>query len=606
MARKIFYTVFLFLLLQGIAFAWPACDSTQSTLANLNTAIAAANAGDVICITDGTYDDFSDQNGNAITLANTNGTSGNEITVQPETAGGVIFTGAAFIYVTSDYWKIQGFKFSGNESYDPANITMKTIYIFGDSADNIKIVNNQFLNAAQNGSQKAGGASIYFKTEVDNIEIAYNTWDTSYEKAILGECGDLCDNFHIHHNHFDDFTNATKASNATIEINGAVGSSSGGIVEYNWFRDNSQDGETYSDKLSGTIFRFNVLINSAGVVNRYGDDVTYNGNYFFNGYLNGGTDTAIRIHGSGAQVINNYIENYTIGIALPDGGGQYANIVSALIYNNTIYNSGGSVAHGMTIGDPWYGAVTAPDQVDFKNNVVEVGASQYGITCYDMTNEVVANNHLLAPGTNEWYDVDSVCARNAGFAINSDAGLVQGTYIQRLSASLTGTDISGTFTIDIDGETRSAWDVGADEYSAVDNISYIDEGCVGATWLANFDCSIYNISPANGSTNISVDADLSWYNPRGITSVDIYYEENVTPPTSVASNQNVETYEPGTMTVNTLQYWRIDIDYSEGTETGTIYNFTTAGGPPPTSKLIGVYDDQGVVVTYDDQGVVGR
>ncbi|MHA2405111.1 MAG: hypothetical protein ACXADH_19120 [Candidatus Kariarchaeaceae archaeon] len=37
MARKIFYTVFLFLLLQGIAFAWPACDSTQSTLANLNT-----------------------------------------------------------------------------------------------------------------------------------------------------------------------------------------------------------------------------------------------------------------------------------------------------------------------------------------------------------------------------------------------------------------------------------------------------------------------------------------------------------------------------------------------------------------------------------------
>jgi pectate lyase len=178
--------------------------------------------------------------------------------------------------VTSDYWKIQGFKFSGNESYDPANITMKTIYIFGDSADNIKIVNNQFLNAAQNGSQKAGGASIYFKTEVDNIEIAYNTWDTSYEKAILGECSDLCDNFHIHHNHFDDFTNATRASNATIEINGAVGSSSGGIVEYNWFRDNSQDGETYSDKLSGTIFRFNVLINSAGVVNRYGDDVTYN------------------------------------------------------------------------------------------------------------------------------------------------------------------------------------------------------------------------------------------------------------------------------------------------------------------------------------------
>ncbi|MHA2405113.1 MAG: hypothetical protein ACXADH_19130, partial [Candidatus Kariarchaeaceae archaeon] len=143
-----------------------------------------------------------------------------------------------------------------------------------------------------------------------------------------------------------------------------------------------------------------------------------------------------------------------IGIALPDGGGDYANVVSALIYNNTIYNpSGGDGLYGITIGDPWYGAITAPDQVDFKNNIVEVEVG-YAVSCWDMTNEVVADNHLLAPGTNEWYDVASACARDVEFAINSDAGLVQGTYIQRLSASLTGTDISGTFTIDIDGETR--------------------------------------------------------------------------------------------------------------------------------------------------------
>jgi hypothetical protein len=29
-----------------------------------------------------------------------------------------------------------------------------------------------------------------------------------------------------------------------------------------------------------------------------------------------------------------------------------------------------------------------------------------------------------------------------------------------------GTDLSGTFTTDIDGDTRSSWDVGADEYSS--------------------------------------------------------------------------------------------------------------------------------------------
>jgi hypothetical protein len=27
-----------------------------------------------------------------------------------------------------------------------------------------------------------------------------------------------------------------------------------------------------------------------------------------------------------------------------------------------------------------------------------------------------------------------------------------------------GTDLSGTFTEDIDGDTRSAWDIGADEF----------------------------------------------------------------------------------------------------------------------------------------------
>ncbi|MHA2403175.1 MAG: hypothetical protein ACXADH_09325 [Candidatus Kariarchaeaceae archaeon] len=154
--------------------------------------------------------------------------------------------------------------------------------------------------------------------------------------------------------------------------------------------------------------------------------------------------------------------------------------------------------------------------------------------------------------------------------------------------------------------------IDAANFSTVPPTVSFDTPTIGNTfgaWLYFPDIS--GISPIDGGTNVALDADISWINADETTSVTVYFDEDEAScppavPTQVATGSLDTSYDPGTMAINVLNCWRVDSVHPGGTETGSNLSFTTAGGPPPTSKLIGVYDDQGVVVTYDDQGVVGR
>jgi hypothetical protein len=96
-----------------------------------------------------------------------------------------------------------------------------------------------------------------------------------------------------------------------------------------------------------------------------------------------------------------------------------------------------------------------------------------------------------------------------------------------------------------------------------------------------------NPNPANGTTDVSVNAVLSWVggdpNPGDVVTYDVYFG-TVSPPPQVVLGQSGTTYDPGVMQSLTTYYWRIVAwdDHGASTE-GPIWYFTTVYVPnnPP-------------------------
>jgi len=94
--------------------------------------------------------------------------------------------------------------------------------------------------------------------------------------------------------------------------------------------------------------------------------------------------------------------------------------------------------------------------------------------------------------------------------------------------------------------------------------------------------------PADGATDVDINADLSWNcsDPDGDTvTYDVYFEaDDPTPDELLSNNQSENWYDPGTMEYDTHYYWQIVAwdEYGEST-TGSIWDFTTGSTPndPP-------------------------
>jgi len=91
-----------------------------------------------------------------------------------------------------------------------------------------------------------------------------------------------------------------------------------------------------------------------------------------------------------------------------------------------------------------------------------------------------------------------------------------------------------------------------------------------------------NPNPANGATDVSVEADISWTAGTGATSHDVYFGTDSTPDSGeFQGNQTGTTFDPGTMANDTTYYWRIDSVNAGGTTTGVVWSFTTEPVAPP-------------------------
>jgi hypothetical protein len=86
-------------------------------------------------------------------------------------------------------------------------------------------------------------------------------------------------------------------------------------------------------------------------------------------------------------------------------------------------------------------------------------------------------------------------------------------------------------------------------------------------------------NPSDGAMNVNLTADLSWTAGRDAVSHDVYFGISYPPP--FIHNQTSTTFYPGTMTMGTTYFWRIDEFSNSGITAGDIWSFTTIMPPPP-------------------------
>ncbi len=88
-------------------------------------------------------------------------------------------------------------------------------------------------------------------------------------------------------------------------------------------------------------------------------------------------------------------------------------------------------------------------------------------------------------------------------------------------------------------------------------------------------------SPSSGSSDVLLDAVLSWSAASGASSYDVYFGTDATPDSSeLIGNQTTTTYDPpGNLQPGTVYYWQVVAKNTYGSTSGPVWSFTT-GAPP--------------------------
>jgi len=121
----------------------------------------------------------------------------------------------------------------------------------------------------------------------------------------------------------------------------------------------------------------------------------------------------------------------------------------------------------------------------------------------------------------------------------------------------------------------------------------------GSVWNFTTDCAIpskpQTPSPANLSTEVSVEADLAWANCSNASSYQVYFGTAST-PSILVGNPTVSSWTLSTLTSNTTYYWKVVAINACGTNNSSdIWHFktqcavpSTPGSPSPADALSGV------------------
>jgi hypothetical protein len=92
--------------------------------------------------------------------------------------------------------------------------------------------------------------------------------------------------------------------------------------------------------------------------------------------------------------------------------------------------------------------------------------------------------------------------------------------------------------------------------------------------------------PANGATDVDINQDISWTNPAGATSIEVFFGTSGN-MNSVYSGAPISTFDPGTLSYYTAYSWKINETDGTGTTSGPTWSFVTMQDP----NLVTIYMD---------------
>jgi hypothetical protein len=144
-------------------------------------------------------------------------------------------------------------------------------------------------------------------------------------------------------------------------------------------------------------------------------------------------------------------------------------------------------------------------------------------------------------------------------------------------------------------------DTGTDGVSSNNDTDTWDAQAVSVT-LGAPEAPTY-VSPSNGSTNNSVNADLDWNTAARATSYDVYFGTDSTPDASeYQGNTGSSLWFLPSLANDTLYYWQVVSRNSAGTTPGPVWSFRTEVAPFVDLSPTLVFADRGTY--YRGQSVL--
>lgn len=510
----------------------------------LQTAVTAANPGDVIIVRNGTYSNFS-------ATLRPYGTSGNPITIKAETIGGVILTGTSRFTFNKAYHAIlEGFIF---------NCTGNSTMVKLEGCHNIRITRNVFETAQTSSSKWVYIGGVYDDTVAPYQYLSHDNrvdHNTFQNKTMPGHYITIdgtneviqSQNDRIDHNYFKNNSPRAVNEQESIRIGWSNMSKSSGYttVEYNLFEDCDGDPEIVSVKSCDNVVRHNTFLRSYGTLSlRHGDRNRIEGNYFFGGNKAIGTSPdgatlytgGIRIYGSDHVIINNYMEGlngtkWDAPITLTQGDviststnlSSHFRAENVTIAYNTLVNN----TNGIEIGFSNNGAYNkALSNIKIMNNLI-TGSQNALVAIKDGndqgSNITWANNLIYPTGSATTISGATSTAFNTGMVVNENPNLTFDATIgvwRTTDTSPTYNNAVTTETVnqDIEGQTRPlVSNPGADHYS-LESVRYMPmtPDTVGPNAYELDDTSenmylssINNFSASGGSQSVSVTSNVNW------------------------------------------------------------------------------------------------
>ena len=438
-------------------------DRYVTNASELGAAITASQPGDTVTMANGTWTDTPIN-------FDRDGLPGDSITLRAETPGQVILTGRSTLSIGGDYLKVDGLRFE-NGSLPDGSVVVQFRRSSSDLANHSRLTNCTIIDYnPPSTSSEYKWVSIYGRfNRVDHCYFAGKTNEGALMVVWLRDPpNDDPPEHRIDHNHFGPRVEFGANGAETIRIGTSTRSMQDAnvLVERNLFTETNGEIEAISNKSGGNIFRSNTFRRvQATLTLRHGNRAVVEGNFFLGEEVSG--TGGVRIIGEDHRVVNNYFmglrgTGYSAPLSMVQGVpnsplNRYFQVKRPVVANNTFVNNDRTFVIG--VGNSSDQSLP-PEDITVVNNAVQTRFSA-GIIEFELdpvgTSDWSGNIFFGRPGTYP----DGVTFADPQLEEGDD-----GLFRPAASSPLIDAAVAALAPeADMDGQTRNAPDVGADEVS---------------------------------------------------------------------------------------------------------------------------------------------